>query len=61
MSTADSARSGHGEFGSLLRTLRTRAGLSQEELAHLAGVSVRALADMERGRTRGPQRRTVGA
>ncbi|WP_079044867.1 MULTISPECIES: XRE family transcriptional regulator [unclassified Streptomyces] len=61
MSTADSALSGRGEFGALLRTLRTRAGLSQEELAHLAGVSVRAVADMERGRTRGPQRRTVGA
>jgi transcriptional regulator with XRE-family HTH domain/tetratricopeptide (TPR) repeat protein len=35
--------------------------LSQEALSHAAGVSVRALADMERGRTRGPQRRTVQA
>ncbi|MGA5639509.1 ATP-binding protein [Streptomyces cinereoruber] len=58
MSTADTAR---GEFASLLSVLRRRAGLSREELAHLAGVSVRALADMERGRTRGPQRRTVAA
>ncbi|MBD0669348.1 multiprotein-bridging factor 1 family protein, partial [Streptomyces sp. CBMA156] len=48
-------------FGGLLRGLRTRARLSQEQLAHAAGVSVRALADMERGRTRGPQRRTVQA
>ncbi|GGQ74601.1 ATP-binding protein [Streptomyces flaveolus] len=48
-----------GDFGPLLRDLRGRAGLSQEALAHAAGVSVRALADMERGRTRGPQRRTV--
>ncbi|MYU23082.1 helix-turn-helix domain-containing protein [Streptomyces sp. SID8352] len=56
--TADSAR---GEFASLLRGLRGRAGLSQEELAHRAGLSVRAVADMERGRTRGPQRRTVAA
>ncbi|MER7228236.1 helix-turn-helix transcriptional regulator, partial [Streptomyces rubradiris] len=50
-----------GDFGQELRRLRARAGLSQEALAHAAGVSVRALADMERGRTRGPQRRTVGA
>ncbi|MER7468337.1 helix-turn-helix transcriptional regulator [Streptomyces sp. NPDC097981] len=37
------------------------AGLSQEELAHAAGVSVRAPSDLERGRSRGPQRRTVQA
>ncbi|MFH9660885.1 ATP-binding protein [Streptomyces sp. NPDC017248] len=49
------------DFGQRLRRLRTRAGLSQEALAHDAQVSVRALADMERGRTRGPQRRTVRA
>ncbi|MEU6106474.1 ATP-binding protein [Streptomyces flaveolus] len=50
-----------GGFGTLVHRLRTEAGLSQEELAHAAGVSVRALSDMERGRTRGPQRRTVQA
>ncbi|MFD5583927.1 helix-turn-helix domain-containing protein [Streptomyces sp. NPDC127063] len=50
-----------GDFGQSLRTLRVNAGLSQEALSHEAGVSVRALADMERGRTRGPQRRTVRA
>ncbi|MFJ5778852.1 ATP-binding protein [Streptomyces sp. NPDC093094] len=50
-----------GDFGQQLRELRTSAGLSQEALAHACGVSVRALADMERGRTRGPQRRTVRA
>ncbi|MFF9107295.1 ATP-binding protein [Streptomyces sp. NPDC014805] len=50
-----------GDFGQLLRALRVNAGLSQEALSHEAGVSVRALADMERGRTRGPQRRTVRA
>ncbi|MFF2203525.1 helix-turn-helix transcriptional regulator [Streptomyces sp. NPDC058145] len=49
------------DFGQRLRLLRARAGLSQEALSHAAGVSVRALADMERGRTRGPQRRTVQA
>ncbi|MFC7219521.1 ATP-binding protein [Streptomyces polyrhachis] len=58
MSTTAFAR---GEFAALLRTHRSRAGLSQEDVAHRAGVSVRALADMERGRTRGPQRRTVAA
>ncbi|WP_369226632.1 helix-turn-helix domain-containing protein [Streptomyces sp. R39] len=49
------------DFGQRLRFLRARAGLSQEALSHAAGVSVRALADLERGRTRGPQRRTVEA
>ncbi|WP_172386798.1 helix-turn-helix domain-containing protein [Streptomyces sp. MNP-20] len=50
-----------GDFGARLHGLRTRAGLSQEELAQAAGVSVRGLSDMERGRSRGPQRRTVQA
>ncbi|WP_314219235.1 ATP-binding protein [Streptomyces zaehneri] len=50
-----------GDFGQQLRRLRAGAGLSQEALSHAAGVSVRSLADMERGRTRGPQRRTVQA
>ncbi|CAL9639825.1 hypothetical protein SUDANB120_06311 (plasmid) [Streptomyces sp. enrichment culture] len=50
-----------GGFAALLLRLRTEAGLSQEELAHAAGVSVRALSYMERGRSRGPQRRTVQA
>ncbi|MFF9813192.1 ATP-binding protein [Streptomyces sp. NPDC014006] len=50
-----------GDFGQQLRHLRVRSALSQEALSHAAGVSVRALADMERGRTRGPQRRTVRA
>ncbi|MFJ3900795.1 ATP-binding protein [Streptomyces sp. NPDC090025] len=50
-----------GDFGALLHGLRTGAGLSQEELAHAAGVSVRALSYLERGRSRGPQRRTVRA
>ncbi|MFJ7416499.1 tetratricopeptide repeat protein [Streptomyces sp. NPDC098077] len=48
-----------GGFGLLLRELRLHAGLSQEQLAHRAGVSVRAVTDMERGHTRGPQRRTI--
>ncbi|QCS09900.1 hypothetical protein CRV15_30355 (plasmid) [Streptomyces clavuligerus] len=48
-----------GELGRELRALRLRAALSQEELAHTAGLSVRAVADLERGRSRGPHRRTV--
>ncbi|MFD2764562.1 helix-turn-helix domain-containing protein [Micromonospora eburnea] len=50
-----------GEFGQLLLSLRSRARLTQEELSHATGVSLRALADLERGRSRGPQRRTVRA
>ncbi|ARF82310.1 tetratricopeptide repeat protein [Kitasatospora aureofaciens] len=53
--------SGTGEFGHLLAGHRVAAGLTQEDLAATAGVSLRALGDMERGRTRGPQRRTVRA
>ncbi|MFB6558841.1 helix-turn-helix domain-containing protein [Streptomyces sp. NPDC056400] len=48
-------------FGTLLHALRRRAGLSQEDLAHAAGVSVRGLSYLEKGRSRGPQRRTVQA
>ena len=40
-------------LGPLLRSLRTSAGLTQEELAEKAGVSARAISDAERGiRTR---------
>lgn len=48
-------------FGPLLRDLRTHAGLTREELSEASGVSVRALADLERGRAGSPQRRTVQA
>ncbi|MEW2130177.1 helix-turn-helix domain-containing protein [Streptomyces sp. NPDC005435] len=57
----DSGRPATGDFGARLRGLRTSAGLSQEELAQAAGVSVRALSYLECGRSRGPQRRTVKA
>jgi tetratricopeptide (TPR) repeat protein/transcriptional regulator with XRE-family HTH domain len=46
-------------FGELLRRYRVRAGLSQAELAERAGLSVRALSDMERGRTTRPFIRSV--
>ncbi|MFF4310378.1 NB-ARC domain-containing protein [Streptomyces sp. NPDC001507] len=48
-------------FGAMLRSLRRAARLTLEELSQASGVSVRALGDMERGRSRGPQRRTVDA
>jgi transcriptional regulator with XRE-family HTH domain/tetratricopeptide (TPR) repeat protein len=50
-----------GAFGTLLCALRRGAGLSQEDLAHASGVSVRTLSNLEQGRSRGPQRRTVQA
>lgn len=46
-------------FSSLLRTLRRRAGLTQEEVAQRAGLSPRAIGDLERGLVRRPQRKTV--
>ena len=46
-------------FGDLLRRHRTAAALSQEELAERAGVSVRALSDLERGVHRAPRLETV--
>ncbi|MFD6444905.1 helix-turn-helix domain-containing protein [Promicromonospora sp. NPDC060204] len=49
------------QFGPLLRSLRQAAQLTIEDLSHASGVSVRAVGDMERGVSRGPQRRTVQA
>jgi tetratricopeptide (TPR) repeat protein/transcriptional regulator with XRE-family HTH domain len=48
-----------GTFGTLLRRYRAASGLSQEELADKSGLSARAVANMERGRTARPQRRSV--
>src|SRR4051812_9098551 len=50
-----------GAFGELLRRHRHAVRLTIEDLAASSGVSVRAIGDMERGRSRGPQRRTVAA
>jgi tetratricopeptide (TPR) repeat protein/transcriptional regulator with XRE-family HTH domain len=47
-------------FGRLLRQYRLAAGLSQQELADKSGISVRAIANMERGRTTRPYRSTLG-
>ncbi|MGI5229474.1 ATP-binding protein [Actinoallomurus sp. CA-142502] len=46
-------------FAELLRRHRRAANLTLEQLAEASGVSVRTLSDMERGRSRGPQHRTV--
>jgi transcriptional regulator with XRE-family HTH domain len=46
-------------FAALLRTLRYKAGLTQEELAHGARVGVRTLRDLESGRAQRPQHSTV--
>ncbi|MEV4613105.1 helix-turn-helix domain-containing protein [Kitasatospora sp. NPDC049258] len=48
-------------LGPLLRAHRHDAGLTLEELAEGSGVSARAIGDMERGHSRGPQARTVQA
>ena len=45
-------------FGTLLRRLRTAAGLTQEELADAARVSYRSISDLERGISRYPRRET---
>ena len=46
-------------FGELLRQYRLACGLSQEELAERSGLAVRTIANMERGRTARPHRRSV--
>ena len=47
------------EFGELLRTHRLDAGLTQQQLADFAMLSVRAIRDLECGRTRSPRAETV--
>jgi predicted ATPase/DNA-binding XRE family transcriptional regulator len=46
-------------FGQLLRQFRTAAGLSQEQLADLARISVESVGALERGTRRAPYRETV--
>jgi transcriptional regulator with XRE-family HTH domain len=59
-----SPRAGYGRdradgLGERLRRQRAEAGLTQEELAQKSGLSVRAISDLERGRTRRPRRSTL--
>src|SRR5436305_2142930 len=60
MSSAPAADPGApgGVFARLLRAHRQAKGLTQEEFAAKAGVGVRTLRDLERGRAR-PQRSTI--
>src|SRR5215469_6522508 len=53
------AASSSQSFGDLLRRYRLAAGLTQERLADLAGLSVRGLSDLERGARHVPRRETV--
>lgn len=53
--------SGRPGFAEVLRGHRHAARLTLERLAEVSGVSARALSDMERGRSRGPQHGTVTA
>lgn len=46
-------------FGEFLRGRRQHADLTIERLAERSGVSARTISDIERGMSRGPQRRTV--
>ena len=52
---------GQARPGEWLRKQRLAAGLTQEDLAERSGVSVRAIADLERGRTRRPYPSSVRA
>ena len=47
-------------FGELLRQRRLAAGLTQEALAERAGVSAKAVSDLERDPDRTPRLDTVG-
>jgi tetratricopeptide (TPR) repeat protein/transcriptional regulator with XRE-family HTH domain len=53
--------SGPNRFGLLLRRHRGGAGLTIDELSALSRISVRAISDLERGRSRAPHQRTVDA
>src|SRR5947208_14649018 len=47
-------------FAALLKRYRVAAGLTQEELADRAGLSVRGISNLERGVRRLPQHATIG-
>ena len=47
------------EFAGVLREMRARGGLTQQELANRAGISLRTVSNLERGAAAMPQRETV--
>ena len=57
MQTRDLRR--RNRLSGLLIRYREAAGLTQEELAHRSALSVRAISDLERGRTRKPHLRSI--
>jgi transcriptional regulator with XRE-family HTH domain len=57
--SANPPEGGPGTLGARLHALRLRAGLSQQEAAERAGISTRALRDIEHGRVVRPQPRTL--
>ena len=58
---AHPGQAGRARPSEWLRQQRVAAGLTQEDLAERSGVSVRAIADLERGRTRRPYPSSVRA
>ncbi|WAL64304.1 tetratricopeptide repeat protein [Amycolatopsis cynarae] len=58
---AETATGGNSTFGELVLRHRRAAGLTQAALAGAAGLSIRALSDLERGRSRAAQRRSARA
>lgn len=56
---ADIPHAASHSFGALLKRYRTLAGLTQESLAARAGISVRAVSDLERGVNRAPRAATL--
>src|SRR5688500_2548641 len=59
MTSDHGADQGGPGFDAVLRSYRLRAKLTQDELAARAGVGVRTVRDLERGRASRPQRNTV--
>ncbi|MEV6270827.1 helix-turn-helix domain-containing protein [Kribbella sp. NPDC051936] len=59
MSDTESRADGRRGFADLLLDLRVQAGLSQEELADRAGLSVRSIREMEAGRVARPRKDSV--
>ncbi|HEX3712115.1 MAG TPA: tetratricopeptide repeat protein [Trebonia sp.] len=55
------AHPGQARPGEWFRQQRVASGLTQEDLAERSGISVRAIADLERGRTRKPYPSSVRA
>ncbi|MDG4861967.1 helix-turn-helix domain-containing protein [Streptomyces sp. T-3] len=57
--TGTNTREDNQQLSQLLKEARTRAGLTQEQLAGLSTVSVRAIRDLELGRVQRPRKDTI--